>query len=289
MPTESPDGSSESEQGEFTPYPDFPDPPQDGPPTELFFLPEDRSGLLPDLVPLDEPKRALRPEPPKVKPPPPVKRAPTSKQVESSVNAAEPIASAALEPFRVLIVCQANHCRSPLIEHLLRQALARDTKPGWIITSAGTHARPGLPCHPYITRILRKRGIDPGNWTSSVLDLEKIENADLILTSGLEQRRQVVNMSFAAVGRTFPLLAFAAWLENDVEHVGEPKNGVELLESARRGRARTQPLTPSEQNLRDPIGHGYRQFRYCARKVDKAIASIASAVAPSVTTWGNRL
>ena len=288
MPTESPDGSSESEQGEFAPYPDFPDPPQDGPPTELFFLPEDRSSLLPDLVPLDQPEREIRPEPPKIEPPTQVRRAPTSKDVESSVNAAEPIPPVALEPFRILVVCQANHCRSPLIEHLLREALPRDTEPGWEITSAGTHARPGVPCHPHIARILRKRGIDPSNWTSSTLDLEKINAADLILTSGLEQRRQVVNMSFAAVGRTWPLLAFAAWLEHDLERNKEVRNGPDLVASAVRGRARTQPLTAAEQDLRDPIGRGYRQFRYCARKVDKAVASITSAIAPSVTSWGNR-
>jgi protein-tyrosine phosphatase len=185
-------------------------------------------------------------------------------------------------------VCHANHCRSPLIEHLLRQALARDTNPGWTITSAGTHARPGLPCHPAIARILRKRGIDPGNWSSSTLDIEKINAADLILTSGLEQRRQVVNMSFAAVGRTFPLLAFAAWLDHDVEKRRQPRSSAELLASALRGQARTQPLTPAEQNLRDPIGHGYRHFRQCARTVDKAIASIKSAAASSLTTRNSR-
>ena len=185
-------------------------------------------------------------------------------------------------------MCHANHCRSPLIEHLLRQALDRDTKPSWTITSAGTHARPGLPCHPYIAKLLRKRGIETSDWTSSALDLERIDAADLILTAGLDQRRHVVNMSFAAVGRTFPLLAFAAWLDHDVHSEQPAKTGAELVAKALHGRARTQPLAPAEQNLRDPIGHGYRQFRYCARKVDKAIATIQSAVAPSVTTWGYR-
>jgi len=41
--------------------------------------------------------------------------------------------------FGVLFVCTANHCRSPIAEHLLRRELAsRDLD--WSVASAGTRA-----------------------------------------------------------------------------------------------------------------------------------------------------
>ena len=64
--------------------------------------------------------------------------------VNVNVNDADRADSAG-RPFRILLVCEANVCRSPLAEYLLRKGLSSkgaDTR-GFELSSAGTHAYDG--------------------------------------------------------------------------------------------------------------------------------------------------
>ena len=50
---------------------------------------------------------------------------------------------------RVLFVCTADQCRSPMAELLFQQALQhRGERPAWDVSSAGTFAPDGRPMHP---------------------------------------------------------------------------------------------------------------------------------------------
>jgi protein-tyrosine phosphatase len=172
-----------------------------------------------------------------------------------------------MHPLTILVVCRANYCRSPLVEHLLRTAADRASLP-WTVSSAGTHANPGLPCHPHSARVLVERGIDPSGFVTRLLAVEQIAAADLVLTAGPEQRQQVVALSAEAVPRTFPLLTFATWLSHDPDG---PADG-DLLAAALRGRSRSQPIPLPAQTLRDPLGRRIRWFRRCAAEIDQAVA-----------------
>ena len=53
-------------------------------------------------------------------------------------------------PFRILLVCEANVCRSPMAEYLLRKSLAdngADTQ-AFELSSAGIHADDGAEMDP---------------------------------------------------------------------------------------------------------------------------------------------
>src|SRR6476659_5859451 len=97
------------------------------------------------------------------------------------------------EPFTILLVCQANHCRSPLLEFLLRrQAELRNLD--WRVSSAGIEAVPGVPPHPYYVEILAERGIETNGSLSRPVHQEARYISQLSLSATGEQRVVVEQM-----------------------------------------------------------------------------------------------
>jgi protein-tyrosine phosphatase len=179
--------------------------------------------------------------------------------------------------FQLVFVCHANHCRSPMMELLLRSALDRGApgRPPLLVTSAGTHAQPGMPTHPYAVQALAEHGVDATGWGATRLDLDGIDRADLLLTAAAEQRREIVTLSPAAAGRTFTLLDFSAWL--GAAPAWSPDGAWEgLLAQAAAGRARLGADGPG-RDLPDPMGRSLRHFRRCRRRVEAALAPFLGA------------
>ena len=171
---------------------------------------------------------------------------------------------------RLVFVCYANHCRSPMMELLLRAALDRSTAPApLLVSSAATHARPGTPAHPYAVRALVEHGVDATGWRSTRLDLEGIERADLVLTAAAEQRQEVVGTSEAAADRTFTLLDFSAWLAAAPSTAPAGAAVPDLLLRAAAGRDRLPDRR--ERDLPDPMGRSLRHFRICRRRIEAAL------------------
>ena len=80
---------------------------------------------------------------------------------------------------RILFVCHANLCRSPMAESLTRSALADRLGAAAArvdVASAGTHAEPGMSMHPYAEHVLRERGApDPGRFRSRRVTAELVD------------------------------------------------------------------------------------------------------------------
>jgi protein-tyrosine phosphatase len=177
-------------------------------------------------------------------------------------------------PFRVLLVCTANLCRSPMAEYLLR---ARSESAGlrWTVESAGVQAEPGLAIHPLANRALKERGLDPVGFRSRQLDPGQIAAADLVLTATSQHRRAVVTMDADALPRTFLLLQFARLLELGQIDDGQAEGvGPRLLRMARTAQGRTQPASPGHDELSDPVGRPLRAFRQCADLIDLALDQV---------------
>mgnify|MGYP002520822845 FL=1 len=89
---------------------------------------------------------------------------------------------------RVLFVCTANTCRSPMLEQMFRQyAFARGIK-DIEIDSAGLASREGDTLNPYCSSVLERHGVPYFiARQAKLLDKKAVKGANLIYTMDDEQ------------------------------------------------------------------------------------------------------
>jgi protein-tyrosine phosphatase len=189
--------------------------------------------------------------------------------------------------FATLAVCHANLCRSPLMGGLLYHALTERLGPAaasFAVSSAGTHAIPDMPMHPYSAAVLGELGAGNAAFASRPVDAGVVAQADLILTADRAQRTICVSCLPAAANRTFTLREFAR-LASAVDPRSLPDTSAvdrarALVFEAHLARAEFQPVTPDEDDLADPIGQPMDAFRECARAVTDSIEVMLALLAP---------
>lgn len=111
-------------------------------------------------------------------------------------------------PVHILCICTGNVCRSPAAERLLTRMLP----PGAQVASAGTHALAGQPIWPPMATLLSGAGVDPTGFEARQLTPGMVRDADLVLAMSTEHRAAAVELSPAAVRKTFTLREFARLL-----------------------------------------------------------------------------
>lgn len=192
--------------------------------------------------------------------------------------------------FRVLFVCTANLCRSPMMEYLLSAALAQrwsSAQSGWRVVSAGVDAQPGLPIHERAAGPLLVRRIDTSAFRSRRISEQSIADADLILTASRDHRAAVVTMAPDAMHHTFTLRGFAHLAADvtELEAAGltSPRDaaaaGRALLEAALGQRSKVMPLDPAHEDLADPMGHRSAAFRKCANQIEQSVTAMLTPLA----------
>ena len=95
---------------------------------------------------------------------------------------------------RVLLICTANVCRSPLAQGLLKKQLADQGLGGeWEVSSAGSWTEGGVPVDPLVREMLADRGIKAGEWRSREVTEKMLVEANLVLTmeAGHQEALQV--------------------------------------------------------------------------------------------------
>ena len=199
----------------------------------------------------------------------------------------------AVSPFRVLTVCTANYCRSPMAEQLLRAAVDGRFGPGgWTVSSAGTDAWVLRPIHELTAQVLAERGALVDGHQSRELDVAMIKESDLILTAAREHRSAVVRMLPAAIGRTFTMLQFArlcAAIPEPVIAADPGELGHLLLIEAKAARSLLQPVPPEDDDLPDPMGRPIDAFEACAVALDSMVQQVMRPLRliASAQTWAS--
>lgn len=195
--------------------------------------------------------------------------------------------------FRVLFVCTANLCRSPMAELLLRQELLDRWGPyrarRWAVRSAGVQARVGFPIHPLARQTMVERGHlsaavqrftdQRGRWLdefrSGGISVDLLTGADLILTAAREHRSALVSVAPAALKKSFTIAQMATLLT--VAGPLYPKDpalaGPALIDAARHARG-IVPTGGPDDDLDDPVNQPIDAFRTCARTLSNSIESI---------------
>lgn len=207
---------------------------------------------------------------------------------------------------RILMVCTANVCRSPIAEHLataflhdrLGAGAARIT-----VTSAGTAGWDGEPMQPHAETALVEAGIDPSGFVARTLTADLIDAADLILTAAREHRAAAVTLLPRAVARAFTIFEFGRLLAGvDPAQVmrGGPAGGTgagptgrtapgpaptpaaALARAAARRRGLGTPPAPGADDLPDPYLGPLEGFRDCRDALAAALAGPLELLAGAV-------
>lgn len=190
-------------------------------------------------------------------------------------------------PFRVLAVCTANVCRSPMIGAMLRSTVGPRTGENgygdWQIATAGTSVPDGWSTSSEVIDVLARRGIPLIGRPARQVTARLLGQADLVLTAERSHRAWIVRQSPAMVHRTFTLLQFARLCEAGLagHPGGNVLTGPALLSVALAGRSRLQPAPDSEESLTDPIGLGSPAFDECADRVAAALRQMFPTALPA--------
>lgn len=118
-------------------------------------------------------------------------------------------------PRSILVLCEGNHCRSPIAEGLLKAGL----EPRIRVASAGLGAQDGYAPHSEAIRLMAERGIDITRYRSQQLTPAIALAADLILVMERTQKEWCEAMVPSTRGRVFLL---GCWLPPGQQEIPDP-------------------------------------------------------------------
>jgi protein-tyrosine phosphatase len=198
------------------------------------------------------------------------------------------------EPYRVLMVCTGNICRSPVMERLLVAKLAARLSPADLdrfeISSAGTWGMVDSPIAPLAAATLVERGGDPSSFAARELDPTLIRAADLVLGATREHRGLVVTSEPSAASRTVTLRELARLLgpvtAADVSaRAGTASDDVvdrmrAVVASAFSNRGLVPLDTPADDDIGDPYGRDQAVYVKAADQIDTALDVLVGLLIP---------
>jgi low molecular weight protein-tyrosine phosphatase len=185
------------------------------------------------------------------------------------------------DSIRILVVCTANQCRSPLTAAALARRAAESDLPV-VVTSAGIAALPGALATPPTVAAGRRIGLDLSGHLATSLDPSSVRDADLVI--GLERRhiQEVVLHEPRAFGRTFTLKELA---RRGAEVGPRPRDQTvgDWLADVHRGRRPTELLGSSrDDDVDDPTGSATRDHHTMAEEVDDLVQEVFALLFPPV-------
>jgi len=186
-------------------------------------------------------------------------------------------------PFRILLVCEANVCRSPMAEYLLRNSLADKGADvhAFELTSAGTDADDGAGMDPRTVEELARLNVSPNGFRSHTVTDRDLDDADLILTATRAQRSMLLERLPTALRRSFTMLEFAQTAQQVLRRWPDtraPKDVVRLTAAARGS------VAVPEYDVPDPVGGSVKVHRRNADVTLEAVQAISEAlVRPSAS------
>ena len=175
----------------------------------------------------------------------------------------------------VLFVCTGNICRSPMAAQMFTQLLA-DQKPSLGIhsASAGTMALEGYPIDPKAAVAMTKLGFAHLTHKATQLTPEIVASANLILTSTVEQRAQVVEQLVRANRYTFTLKEFGHLAEYE-KSTRQPGQGLKIDQLlADTISLRGFASLDEDQDLADPYQRDQARFDSAAEQTQSALNQV---------------
>jgi protein-tyrosine phosphatase len=181
---------------------------------------------------------------------------------------------------RVLFVCTANRCRSPMAEVIARAALARagaDVEVG----SAGTFADPGLPATDDAEYTVRKLGLDLRDHASRQVTDDLVDTADLIVCMERNHLMDVCRDRPDAFARTFTLKDLARRAAATHRHPAEPLG--HWLTRLHEDRVVHDVIGwTGRDDVDDPTGRSLRRHRRTAAEIAELVDTVVEQLNPPI-------
>lgn len=151
----------------------------------------------------------------------------------------------------ILFVCTGNTCRSIMAEALFKDMLGKkkDKFRNIKVISAGTCAWEGDGASPQAVEVLREKGIDITDHSSTPLTPKLIKDSDLILTMTLNHKQAVLYMRPEAKEKTYTLKEYA------LDYSNEKLQNIEFEEI--------------NYDIKDPYGQSVNVYRESAEEIEK--------------------
>lgn len=181
--------------------------------------------------------------------------------------------------FRLLFVCTANQCRSPMAEVLARKWLA-DRGVDAELASCGI-MEGGVPASQGAVKAMARRGLELSEHRSRQMDSDTVGAASLILTMERRHLTSVAELSMPALERSFTLRELAELA--GVVGYRHPKVGVAAwIAQANALRLPGTILTMNAaSDVDDPMGGPARAYRRTADQLEELISQSLGSLFPT--------
>jgi protein-tyrosine phosphatase len=180
--------------------------------------------------------------------------------------------------FRLMFVCTANRCRSPMAQAVATEMLAQRGVDAEVVScgvmEGGSAASAGA------VRAMARRGIDLSTHLSHQMDSHTVDAANLIVTMERRHLASVAELSMSAVERAFTLPE----LGDLATVVGPRRAEVDVAAWVAQANAMRLPgsvLTMnSDSDIEDPMGGPNRAYRKTADQIDELLQLVLGSLFP---------
>jgi protein-tyrosine phosphatase len=204
-----------------------------------------------------------------------------------------------VRPFRILMVCTGNTCRSPIAEVSLRAAIRSGLESSYArsdaaafadqvtVRSAGTLANDGSPMTVEAIAACARLGADGSGHRSRRLTASDIYEADLVLGMTREHRDAVIALEPHAARSAFTLAEFVRVATAPGILVGQCSFDGEDFAALSRSLVGVvsasrpyvgEPLAAGELDIEDPFGGSKRVYARVGTMIAGATSTLASTL-----------
>lgn len=183
---------------------------------------------------------------------------------------------------KVLVVCTANRCRSPMAAALLARALQYLRTPAEV-GSAGVAATDGIPCTDDAAAVMAARGIDLSSHRSTRLRACHLDWADLVIAMECRHVLAIGDLGAGALGRAFTLREVARLATAHPRRPGEPLDA--WCARVAPQRAVAPPQRPDD-DVADPVGLGRAAYEATVRDLSALVTTVAGLLCDPATELG---
>ncbi|MDW3217853.1 MAG: hypothetical protein R8F63_04505 [Acidimicrobiales bacterium] len=176
-------------------------------------------------------------------------------------------------PFRLLVVCTANICRSVMAERLLRRAVA-ERGLAVEVSSCGL-LFDGEPASDTVIAVLDERGIDARDHRSRRFTPALLADIDLVVTMERMHARELAVALDGASPRIHTLGSIVAWLD---QQEADDRSPADLVAAFAAERKSSDLLGGGPDEVDDPHGRSKRVHRRTAERLEQLTGSLVDGL-----------